>query len=115
MMPARCIAASTRSKDGMNTTKALLLTVVLAALPPALHAQGAPLAAGQQKFLGSIHSPAQIKDFASYWNKLTPENAGKWGEVEAVRDRMDWRGLDAAYRFAKEHGFPFHMHVMVWG
>jgi endo-1,4-beta-xylanase len=99
----------------MKTTKALLFSFVLAALPLTSHAQGAPLAAGQKKFLGNIYSPAQIKDFASYWNKVTPENAGKWGEVEAVRDRMDWSGLDAAYRFAKEHGFPFHMHVMVWG
>ncbi|GAA5069184.1 endo-1,4-beta-xylanase [Lysobacter panacisoli] len=92
-----------------------LLVALLAALPLTLHAQGAPLAAGQQKFLGSVHSPTQIRDFATYWNKVTPENAGKWGEVEAVRDRMDWRGLDAAYKFAKDHGFPFQMHVMVWG
>ncbi|HEY0504783.1 MAG TPA: endo-1,4-beta-xylanase [Lysobacter sp.] len=88
---------------------------MLAALSPILHAQDAPLAAGQGKFLGSVHSPTQIRDFARYWNKVTPENAGKWGEVEAVRDRMDWRGLDAAYQFARQHGFPFQMHVMVWG
>lgn len=98
----------------MKTNHALLCALI-AALPLASHAQGAPLAAGQQKFLGSVHSPTQIRDFASYWNKVTPENAGKWGEVEAVRDRMDWRGLDAAYKFARDHGFPFHMHVMVWG
>jgi len=99
----------------MNKTNALLLAAVLSALPPALLAQGAPLAAGQGKFLGSAYSPPQAKDFASYWNKVTPENAGKWGEVEAVRDVMDWRGVDAAYRFAREHGFPFHYHVLVWG
>ena len=46
---------------------------------------------------------------------MTPENAGKWGEVEAVRDQMDWTLLDEAYHFAKGNDLPFHMHVMVWG
>ena len=99
----------------MNQTMKVLCAAMLAALPLMAHAQGEPLAARQQKFLGGVHSPTQIRDFAKYWNKVTPENAGKWGEVEAVRDRMDWRGLDAAYKFAKDHGFPFQMHVMVWG
>lgn len=92
-----------------------VLAAALAALPLQSQAQGAPLAAGQKKFLGGIHGPSQVEGFASYWNKVTPENAGKWGEVEKVRDVMDWSGLDAAYRFAKQHGFPFQMHVMVWG
>ncbi|HEY5852379.1 MAG TPA: endo-1,4-beta-xylanase [Lysobacter sp.] len=100
----------------MNASPLIKLALaVLVATPLALHAQGAPLAAGQQKFLGSVHSPTQLPGFAGYWNKVTPENAGKWGSVEAVRDKMDWSGLDAAYQFAKRHGFPFQMHVMVWG
>ena len=45
----------------MNITNTLLLSAALAALPLSLHAQGAPLAAGQKKFLGSIHSPGQIE------------------------------------------------------
>lgn len=73
------------------------------------------LAAGQDKFLGSAHSPLQARDFARYWNKVTPENGGKWGEVEAERDVMDWGRLDAAYRMAKDNDLPFQMHVMVWG
>lgn len=93
----------------------IALLAALAVLPLTSHAQGAPLAAGQRKFLGNIHSPSQLEGFASYWNKVTPENAGKWGEVEAVRDRMEWDALDEAYRFARQHGFPFQMHVMVWG
>lgn len=93
----------------------ILFAAALAALPFFAQAQGAPLAAGQKKFLGNIHASAQLEGFASYWNKVTPENAGKWGEVEARRDVMDWSGVDAAYRFAKEHGFPFHYHVLVWG
>lgn len=94
--------------------KAILLAT-LAALPLALQAQDPPLATGQDKFLGGIHSPSQAPGFSSYWNKVSPENAGKWGEVEARRDKMDWSGLDAAYRLARDHGFPFQMHVMVWG
>ena len=81
----------------------------------ALHAQHGPLAAGQSKFLGSTYSAKQAQDFANYWNKLTPENAGKWGSVEAVRGQFDWTGLDDAYHFAKSHGILFHLHVLVWG
>lgn len=78
-------------------------------------AHAAPLAEGQPKFLGSAYAAAQAREFAGYWNKVTPENAGKWGEVEAVRDQMDWTLLDEAYHFAKGNDLPFHMHVMVWG
>lgn len=103
----------------MKQTRIMLLAA-LAALLLALGAQAvptasAPIAAGQSKFIGGAYSSAQATDFAAYWNKVTPENAGKWGVVEPERDRMDWSGLDEAYRFAKAHGFPFQMHVMVWG
>lgn len=111
----------------MKKTRIILLAA-LAAFSFALDAQEAqdapkqsmpnrsmPIAAGQAKFLGSAYSRLQTKDFAAYWNKVTPENAGKWGVVEAKRDRMKWSGLDEAYRFAKANGFPFQMHVMVWG
>lgn len=92
----------------MRTLAACLLLFFLqiaAAAPPCIPA----------KFLGSAFSAAQSTDFAKYWNKVTPENAGKWGSVEAQRDVMDWRALDDAYRFAKANGFPFQMHVLVWG
>lgn len=75
----------------------------------------APLAAGQPKFLGGAHSPLQSEGFAGYWNKVTPENGGKWGEVEAERDVMHWDELDAAWRVAQDNDLPFQMHVMVWG
>ncbi|MBB4594369.1 endo-1,4-beta-xylanase [Xanthomonas cannabis] len=91
-------------------TLALLLAASLAPT-----AQAAPLAAGASKFLGSAYGPQQAAGFAQFWNKLTPENGGKWGTVEAVRDQMDWSALDTAYRFAKANGLPFQMHVMVWG
>lgn len=100
-----------------------ILPLVLALLPGvSASAHGAappapaqPIAAGQAKFLGSAWSAPQAEDFVRYWNKVTPENGGKWGVVEAVRDRMDWSALDTAYRLAKDNGLPFQMHVMVWG
>ena len=74
-----------------------------------------PLAQGKEKWLGSIHSSSQIQDFEKYWNQVTPENAGKWGSVESTRDVYNWTALDAAYDFAKENGFPFRYHVLLWG
>jgi endo-1,4-beta-xylanase len=97
------------------THKILIALVASAGLLFANAADAAPLADGQPKFLGSAYSPNQVADFETYWNKVTPENAGKWGSVEAVRDQMDWSGLDEAYRFSQAHQLPFHMHVMVWG
>lgn len=83
--------------------------------PPPYVPPGPPIATGQSKFLGSAYSPAQATSFTAYWNKVTPENAGKWGSVEGTRDVMNWDALDTAYALAKQNGFPFHMHVLVWG
>jgi endo-1,4-beta-xylanase len=77
--------------------------------------EGPPLATNQPKFVGNIYSAAQIQNFEAYWNQVSPENAGKWGSVEGIRDNMNWGGLDAAYALAKDNGFPFHFHVLIWG
>ena len=82
---------------------------------PAPAWEGPPLASDQPKFVGNIYSSPQIENFESYWNQVTPENAGKWGSVEGTRDVMNWTGLDAAYKLAKDNGFPFHFHVLLWG
>ncbi|MCB9284380.1 MAG: endo-1,4-beta-xylanase [Lewinellaceae bacterium] len=74
-----------------------------------------PIAAGKPKFLGCAYGPAQAFQFAEYWNQITTENAGKWGSVEAVQDVMDWAALDDAYNLAKDNGFIFKLHVLVWG
>jgi len=78
-------------------------------------AMAQPLGAGHSKFLGGIYSSAQIPNFLNYFNQVTPENAGKWGSVEATRDVMNWTELDAAYALAKSNGLPFRYHVLVWG
>jgi endo-1,4-beta-xylanase len=84
-------------------------------LPPPFTPSGPAPALGKEKFLGGVYSRAQLSNFSAYFNQVTPENAGKWGHVEAKRDVMIWDELDASYQFAKQHGFPFKMHVMVWG
>lgn len=71
------------------------------------------VAIGNRFFGGAVDEPAA--DFATYFNQLTPENAGKWGSVEATRDQFDWSKLDVAYQYAKAHGFPFKIHTLVWG
>jgi endo-1,4-beta-xylanase len=85
------------------------------ALSPGSSPAPLPIAAGHPKFLGSAFSRRHSANFAAYWNKVTPENAGKWGRVEARRDEMHWAPLDAAWEVAKSNELPFHLHVLVWG
>ena len=83
--------------------------------PRACVPTGPALASGHGKYLGGVYSAAQLPNFTAYFNQVTPENAGKWGSVEAERDVMTWDELDAAYALAKENGFPFKMHTLIWG
>ena len=77
--------------------------------------EGPPLAEGADKFLGNIYSSPQVDNFAAYWNQVIPENGGKWASVEGTKDQMNWNDLDNAYALAKDNGFPFMFHVLVWG
>ncbi|PJJ61049.1 endo-1,4-beta-xylanase [Hymenobacter chitinivorans] len=83
--------------------------------PPPFTPVGPPMATGKPKFLGGVYSTPQLPNFSAYWNQVVPENAGKWGSVEATRDVMNWTELDAAYKLAKDNGYPFRMHVLTWG
>ncbi|WP_176956050.1 endo-1,4-beta-xylanase [Catalinimonas alkaloidigena] len=83
--------------------------------PPPFTPTGPPIAQGKSKFLGNVYSASQRPYFENYWNQITPENAGKWGSVERIRDNMNWTELDSAYALAKNNGFPFHFHVLIWG
>lgn len=74
----------------------------------------AQIATGQ-KFLGNVISNEVPASFPVYWNQITPENAGKWGSVEAIRDVMDWNTLDAIYSYANGNGYPVRYHTLVWG
>jgi endo-1,4-beta-xylanase len=72
--------------------------------------------AAPTKFVGNITTSGQVRpDFDMYWNQITPENEGKWGSVEAVRNQMNWAGLDKAHDYAKQHGIKFKQHTLVWG
>lgn len=92
-----------------------LLFVGTMVLSGHLFSQQLPIAAGKSKFLGNIYSTSQISSFLTYWNQVTPENAGKWGSVESTRDNYNWAELDAAYNLAKDNGLPFKFHVLIWG
>ena len=74
-----------------------------------------PIAYGQSKFLGCAYSTPQATNFGKYWNQLTPENAAKWGSVEATRNVMNWSSLDAAYSIARNNHIPFKLHTLIWG
>lgn len=75
----------------------------------------APIAAGLSKFLGCEWAYNQASGFANYWNQITPENAGKWGSVEATRDVMNWTVLDSTFKVAKKYHVPFKLHTLIWG
>ena len=84
--------------------------------PPPYTPPGPPIATGKAKFLGSAYSnPNQKPNFTAYWNQVTPENAGKWGSAEPTRGVFNWAELDSAYKTAKDNGFPFKMHTLIWG
>lgn len=53
--------------------------------------------------------------FSEYWNQVTHENGTKWGTVEGTRGKYNWGPADVAFNYAKEHGFPFKFHTLVWG
>ncbi|WP_045726513.1 endo-1,4-beta-xylanase [Xanthomonas sp. GPE 39] len=97
----------------MKTIASLLFAFLLVSSTTSVDA--APLAAGKKRFLGCAYSTPQALDFAKYWNKVTPENGGKWGSVEAVQGQMDWTALDEAYNLAKRNNMPFQFHVLGWG
>ena len=79
----------------------------------------AQLSTNPDKFLGNITTWNSMDTdgfiFADYWNQVTPENATKWQSVEGTRGKYKWGDADKAAKYAKEHGFPFKFHTLVWG
>ncbi|MBN2714607.1 MAG: endo-1,4-beta-xylanase [Deltaproteobacteria bacterium] len=53
-------------------------------------------------------------DFFDLWDQVTPENAGKWGEIESVRDVMDWGPMDTLYSESQNRNITFKAHTLVW-
>lgn len=99
-------------------TKTLMSAAVACSLCNTANAQ---LSSNPDKFLGNI-TTSWNNDmdtdgfiFSDYWNQVTPENATKWGSVEGTRGKYNWGGADKAFNYAKEHGFLFKFHTLVWG
>jgi len=56
------------------------------------------------------------RKFATYWDQVTPENAGKWGSVQSnASAAFNWTALDAIYDYAEKNKILFKQHTFVWG
>ena len=68
-------------------------------------------------YVGNIFRPSTPNDerFHALWNQVTPENAGKWLDVEPNRDQMNWTVLDAAVNFASSYSYTFKYHTLISG
>lgn len=77
------------------------------------------------KFLGNIttsynwqeQADAQESNEKYYelWDQITSENGSKWGSIHTGRGQFNWTNSDRAYNYAKQHGFPFKFHCLIWG
>ncbi len=72
------------------------------------------------KFVGNITTGNGVdsggRKFSTYWDQITPENAGKWGSVQRTADTpLDWSRLDPIYDYAQKNNIIFKQHVFVWG
>ena len=98
--------------SGCSCALAAILLLVFVVVPPESPSQ--PLAKGKDRFLGSSMSSIR-PDFTTYWNQVTPEDAGKWGSVEGSQGNFNWTPLDNIYNFALSNSFRYKHHNLVWG
>jgi len=68
-------------------------------------------------YVGNIFRPTTPSDerFHMLWNQVTPENSGKWFNVEASRDLMTWDVLDDAINYASDFNYTFKLHTLIAG
>ena len=72
------------------------------------------------KFLGNITTSYNvdagggIPAYYKLWNQITCENESKWASVEGSRGNFNW-SCDKAFNYAKQHGFTYKFHALVWG
>lgn len=95
----------------------ILASLMVSLTPGRVDAQ---LSANIDKFLGNITTSYQVdygdEKYYTLWNQITPENESKWGSIEGQRRGVfDFSGCDRAYKYAREHGFPFKFHCLIWG
>jgi endo-1,4-beta-xylanase len=107
----------------MNTTHGHRLSPILAVAAVVTFTLGLAGCAtsrafpGRLEFIGNIWPNGITEDptFLEYWNQVTVENAGKWGNAERVRNQMQFDDLDRAYEFAQANDIPFRLHTLIWG
>lgn len=81
----------------------------------------AQLSKNPDKFLGnittrySVDPGGGVPNYYTLWNQITPENESKWGSVEGTRGSYNFGGADNAFNYAKDHGFTYKFHALVWG
>ena len=101
-----------------KTILCMCLTLLGLSLP-AVKAS-AQLSSNTDKFLGNIttrynvDAGGGVAPFYQLWNQITCENESKWGSVEGTRNSYNW-GCDRASNYAKQHGFTYKFHALVWG
>ena len=80
----------------------------------------AQLSQNPDKFLGNITTAYRmdagggVEEYYKLWNQVTPENESKWGSVEGTRGSFNW-GSDTPFNYAKQYGFTYKFHALVWG
>lgn len=103
----------------MNRRNALRVGLTLALSGILATGVQAQLSKNKDKFLGNITTGGSVdygnEKFYTLWNQITPENESKWSSIEGTRGSFNWGGCDNAYNYAKNHGFPFKFHTLVWG
>ena len=62
-----------------------------------------------------VSSSATDPLFGTIYNQITPQNAGKWPNVEPTQGNFDWSQLDAMYEFAGNKNLVVKEHNFVWG
>jgi endo-1,4-beta-xylanase len=72
------------------------------------------------EFVGNITTNNAVdtdgKTFATYWDQISPENAGKWGSVQSnAGTTFNWRTLDAIYDYTEQNNIIFKEHTFIWG
>ncbi|MBR4925445.1 MAG: endo-1,4-beta-xylanase [Prevotella sp.] len=101
----------------MKKTIKLSLLLVAVMLSQVSFAQ---ISTNPNKFLGNITTYSNVdagSGFPAYytlWNQITCENESKWSSVEGTRGTFNW-GCDRAFNYAKDHGFTYKFHALVWG
>jgi len=95
-----------------------LLSCTLLMLGTVTHAQ---VSKNPNKFLGNITTWGSVEagdgvpSYWTLWNQITCENESKWSSVEGTRGSFNWNGANNAFNYAKQHGFTYKFHALIWG